>query len=73
MSHNVRRDLLIMTFPRADSVCAIGPFNNWSTVATPLTKIGEDEWELVVTPDVDREQLGFFVIAHGQHTGQIVH
>lgn len=63
---------IVKSFRSAESVCAIGEFNNWSTVATPLTKTGEDEWELRLPPTVDLEGLGFFVIAEGERCGRVV-
>ena len=63
-----------MALPQADSVCAIGEFNNWSTVATPLSKTNVDEWELRLPPDVEIDQLGFFfVIAKGALFGRVIH
>ena len=64
-----------MSFPKAESVFAIGEFNHWSTVATPLAKIddGDDEWELQLPLDVKPKQLDFFVILQGARFGRLVH
>jgi len=63
---------MVISFRDADSVSAIGEFNNWSTVATPLNKIGEHEWELPgQPPNVEIERLGFFVIALGARSGRV--
>jgi len=59
-------------FPEADSVCAIGEFNNWSTVATPLTKVNEDQWELRLPTDAVLEQLSFLVNPQGGRFGRLI-
>jgi 1,4-alpha-glucan branching enzyme len=63
---------IIKSFPYADFVSAIGEFNNWSTVATPLTKSGHENWELQLPPGVDSDHLGFFVIADGARCGHVI-
>ena len=63
----------LITFPQADSVCAIGEFNNWSTVATPLTKINGDQWELRLPPEAELDRLSFFVIPQGGRFGRLIH
>jgi 1,4-alpha-glucan branching enzyme len=62
----------LISFPQADSVCAIGEFNNWSTVATPLTKIGDDKWELRLPSHAELERLSFFVIPQGARIGRLI-
>jgi CheY-like chemotaxis protein len=60
-------------FRHADSVCAIGEFNNWSTVATPLSKVDADQWEFrVAHPDIRLDQLCFFVIPKGGRVGRVI-
>jgi 1,4-alpha-glucan branching enzyme len=63
---------LLMSIPHADSINAIGQFNNWSTVATPLTQVAENIWELQVPPEVEIERVGFFVIAKGAFFGRVI-
>jgi hypothetical protein len=64
---------ILMSLPYADSVCAIGDFNNWSTVATPLSKVDDDQWELrSLQPEVEVERLSFFVIARGARYGRVI-
>jgi hypothetical protein len=73
MSEPIRNNLrILMSFPSAVSVFAIGEFNNWSTVATPLTKAGDDEWEFQVPPDIDLEHLSFFVVGEGARLGRVI-
>ena len=66
---NVR---LRMAIADADSVNAVGSFNNFSTLATPLTQTAENVWELRLPVDVQIEKLGFFVIAKGARFGRII-
>jgi 1,4-alpha-glucan branching enzyme len=63
---------IVKSFPSADFVFAIGEFNNWSTVATPLTKNGDENWELQLPPNVDLDHLGFFVISEGARCGHVI-
>jgi hypothetical protein len=73
MSQPIRNNLrILMSFPNAASVFAIGEFNDWSTVATPLTKAGDDQWEFQVPPDIDLEHLSFFVIGEGALMGRVI-
>jgi len=73
MSHAVHNSrAVLLAFPHADWVCAIGKFNNWSTTATPLTRIGENEWELQMPRESELEQLSFFVIAEGDRFGRVM-
>jgi len=64
-----------MFFPKAESVFAIGEFNHWSTVATPLARIEDqvDEWEFQLPSEVKVKQLDFFVIFQGARFGRLVH
>ena len=69
----IRQDArILISVPAAETVCAIGEFNNWSTVATPLTKAGKDEWELSLPSGVELAELGFFVIPQGARTGRVL-
>jgi hypothetical protein len=63
---------VLLSLHGADSVSAIGEFNNWSTVATPLKQISENEWELQLPPTVNLELLGLFVIEKGEHVGHVI-
>jgi hypothetical protein len=63
---------VLLSLHGADSVSAIGEFNNWSTVATPLKQINDDEWELQLPVNVDLERLGLFVIGKGEHSGHVI-
>jgi len=73
MSQIVQNNLrVVMSLPHADSVNAIGQFNNWSTVATPLTQTNEDEWEFQLPLYVKIEQLAFFVITKGELFGRVI-
>ena len=74
LAMRARKDgAILMSFPRADSVYAMGKFNNWSTVATPLNKINEDQWELrVLNRELEMERLSFFVIERGARHGHVL-
>lgn len=62
-----------VSFPRADTIFAIGEFNGWSTVATPLRKIAADQWELREPAHTfDAERLAFFVIPEGSRIGRVI-
>ena len=64
---------IVVSFPEADSVSAIGEFNNWSTVASLLNRIDENRWEFrAPLPDVEIERLGFFVILQGARSGRVI-
>jgi 1,4-alpha-glucan branching enzyme len=69
---NEKNIRLRMSISDADSVNAVGEFNNWSTLATPLTQTGENIWELRLPAHVEVEKLGFFVIAKGQPFGRVI-
>jgi hypothetical protein len=64
--------IFLLSLHGADSVTEIGEFNNYSTVATPLKQINDDEWELQLPVNVDLERLGLFVIGKGEHSGHVV-
>jgi 1,4-alpha-glucan branching enzyme len=66
----VRRFCLLL--PGADSVSALGKFNNWSTTATFLTKLGGGRWELRLPDNLNADDLSFFVVPHGARSGYAV-
>lgn len=63
---------LQLHIPDAESVSAVGEFNNWSTASTPLENIGDNMWELLLLRRIDPFSLSFFVISRGSVGGHIV-
>lgn len=63
--------VLRVRFPEAQTVFALGPFNNWSTTATALEYAGVDLWELILPPNANAEGLCFFVLRIGESIGHI--
>jgi hypothetical protein len=64
---------ILISLPRVDTVFAIGEFNGWSTVATPLKQIDNDQWELQEPPrNVKLDRLAFFVVPQGRRTGRVI-
>ena len=37
-----------LRYSRAQQVFLVGPFNNWSTTATPMHRLSDDRWEASV-------------------------
>jgi 1,4-alpha-glucan branching enzyme len=37
-----------LRYSRAQQVFLVGPFNNWSTTATPMLRLADDRWEASV-------------------------
>jgi hypothetical protein len=49
----------------------MGPFNNWSTLATPMTSVGEGQWEARVAAGAGLSDLGYFVWPPGEGFGHL--
>jgi 1,4-alpha-glucan branching enzyme len=58
--------------PHAAAVFVVGPFNNWSTTATPMESLGDGNWELPLLPDVQIDKLCLFVWRSDGNYGHIV-
>jgi len=64
---------ILLSLPDAEAVCALGSFNNWSTVANPLHKLGSHVWEFQLPfPGFDLDRLSFFVIRRGARYGSVI-
>jgi 1,4-alpha-glucan branching enzyme len=59
-------------FPEATEVWLLGEFNNWSTVATPMTCLGGGVWEARLEAAAGPRQICFFVFDAGQRFGRLV-
>ncbi len=51
-------------FPHAQAVSLMGPFNNWSTVATPMRQASDGTWGVAVEKTCLADRLSFFVWPH---------
>jgi hypothetical protein len=60
-------------FPKASDVCLLGEFNNWSTTATPMRRVGAGTWEARLEASVRLGNVCFFVYDTGQRIGRLVH
>lgn len=49
----------------------LGPFNNWSTVATPMRRGTDGVWEAELATMPTTEALRFFVWPLGEITGRL--
>jgi hypothetical protein len=58
-------------FDNARQVYLLGPFNNWSTTATPMAPVGRDLWIARIPADTADEELSFFVWRFDERFGQI--
>jgi 1,4-alpha-glucan branching enzyme len=59
-------------FPRASAVFLVGPFNHWSTAATPLTPRKEDGlWEAQLPDEARTDDMVFFVFQNGRVGGRV--
>ena len=65
--------------PSAEQVFLMGPFNNWSTTATPMQNTESHVWQLSMnftgpgaTPDRSGkpEEFAYFVVDRDYHTGR---
>ena len=59
-------------FDNAAAVYLVGPFNNWSTLATPLVHLGSSVWHARLPLEADLKGLGFFVWKQGSRMGRFV-
>ena len=58
-------------FPDAEAVYLLGPFNRWSTTATPMRRGDGCEW-LAELPTSSAFNLSFFVWYAGERCGHLV-
>ena len=58
-------------FFEAHEVCVLGKFNNWSTVDTPLTHLGDWMWGATLPLEADLAELRFFVKRQGECFGRL--
>jgi hypothetical protein len=59
-------------FDDARQVYLLGPFNNWSTTATPMTPVGRDLWIARVPESTSDAELSFFVWRFNARFGRIL-
>jgi hypothetical protein len=60
-------------FPRATGVCLLGEFNHWSTIATPMVRVGVGIWEARLDASDRLRGVWFFVFDTGERFGRLVH
>ena len=60
------------SFPTAAAVYVMGTFNNWSTLATPLTEVAEGLWEAALPVGTELRDVLFFVWEQGQKFGRVL-
>lgn len=75
-AHSMNHSTATMTcvrgyFPRAQKVYLLGPFNRWSTTATPMSCSDDGEW-CADLPDSDAYNLSCFVWHAGNKCGRLV-
>jgi hypothetical protein len=58
--------------PGAASAYLVAPCNNWSTIASPMTRRGDDDWEIALPADASVEPHCFYVRESGDRWGRIV-
>ncbi len=58
-------------FPDAEAVYLLGPFNRWSTSATPMHYAGNGEWSTELSSS-SAFNLSFFVWYTGERCGHLV-
>ncbi len=58
-------------FPDAEAVYLLGPFNRWSTNATPMHHNGDGEW-FTELPKSSAHNLSFFVWYSGEKCGRLI-
>ncbi|MDB5174079.1 MAG: hypothetical protein JWM97_2388 [Phycisphaerales bacterium] len=51
-----------LRYSRAQQVFLVGPFNNWSTTATPMHRLADDRWEASVHLQPGSYGYCYFVI-----------
>jgi 1,4-alpha-glucan branching enzyme len=61
--------------PTAQQVYLLGPFNHWSTTATPMVRTEESVWQLSIRLGEEQQPQGehpfsYFVIDRGWMTGR---
>lgn len=57
--------------PNAQDVHLIGPFNNWSNLATPMTRRLSGDWEVTLPDDAELAGSCFFVWDRGRPLGRV--
>jgi chromosome partitioning protein len=57
----------LASFPRAKAVLIAGDFNNWKPEKTPMTKIGNDDWQAKITLSKGVYKYRFVVDGKWQH------
>jgi hypothetical protein len=72
MIHDTERGTraIYVRFADAAEVYLVGAFNNWSTLATRLVRVGDSLWKGTVPRAADLHGLGFFVFQNGQSFGR---
>lgn len=68
---NSRMHRLRVRVPDADAVYLMGAFNNWSTTRTPMRRVAEGGWEVVVPASATAGPWRVFVWAVGQRCGRV--
>lgn len=58
--------------PGAARAYLVAPCNNWSTIASPMTWCGDDDWEITLPADASLEPHCFYVRESGDRWGRIV-
>ena len=56
--------------PDADEVFVVGEFNQWSTAATPMTRIDGNLWEARIFRATQATDLCYFVFEKGRRGGR---
>lgn len=63
---------LRVKFPEAESVYLVGPFNNWSTVDTPMERTASGDWTTSLPVGEYHCPFSFFVWDHNATYGRVV-
>ena len=71
--HLPERHVLRVHMPNALSVYVMGPFNNWSTAATPMQRGPQGQWQIELPEGADPASVGFFVWEPGRRFGRVHH
>lgn len=58
--------------PGAEAVYVMGTFNNWSTTRTPMHRIGDERWEVLLPAECVQGPLRLFVWIAGRRCGRIM-
>ncbi len=56
----------------AQAVYVLGPFNNWSTTATPMRRVADGAWEVSLPEGQAMSRLSFFVWRRGERGGRLL-